>query len=1201
MKIPNFLIKLILFLNLEKITIEEETMQVQNTETDTQICGGFLEFDQNYPEIKKKIDYSKITVQSFTMDMVLKEQTNLAASGYYFLPVYENDPFILKISGPYGMSFEPEQYIFNMDEGKNLKDYCSKDINFKFLGFIIDGQISTFGSNEGPKDINLALYNEKNQKLQSTLTVEHGFFKFKPLYPSKEQYIIRPVDKLDIFDKEYNEFKFNVEIDKENSFKRALIIKGYKLSGRVQSENGEPMEKILILIYSKNSTLVKNYNCEHKYLKSPDLIYDKMNPFCIIESDKEGNFQFINIPYGNFIIKSVKKNDYLTYNLTPIKKEVNIQHGDYKIEEAFIGGVFSIYGKVINGKGNGVPKVTIKIDGQIKAITDKNGIYILEKMTQGNYDLEAQADDMFFEPLTNIHLSNHIDKIPDVIVTDYKLCGKIIIEATDFFSISKRTVVLQDINSKKERRTITDQIGKYCFEVRPGNYLLFPVLTQDEKNSDLHLQPEQHKIDIIDKPVLDANFYQSKVGISGKVNCIKNCDKSIQIKLISTKNDKIQTSELNPNDFSFKFDNILSGQYKLAIIKPEWCWENEDIIVKVQNSDIKNVDFKQNGYSLFYQSQHDVEIQWLNNETKENKNVIFERKNEKICLPKEGKYVITPKSCYLFQEKEFIYNTDNASVIELNPKEFRTQGKIELDNKAIESFKKNNITSINIELNIEEMINNNISLYKNQKIKISNLKETSFSFYTKPNTEFIITPKIEKEKIPKVVYETLLIMPKKKDLNVKEECNEDANKMKFLIKTGLIIEGEVTPAMEDIEITAYNKNENVIVANAITDKFGKYKIGPLSMDDSYELKAIKEGYKIVQSENSQFNFKCEKLSFLKVKVIDDKEKPLQGVFLSLSSADRGFRLNNNTNAEGYFNFLELYSGDYYIKPLLKEYEFDQQQKLVTIKGGEHIEILLKAKRVAFSIFGKVNNLNKEKVEGLYVQSINTKTKIIQETTIDKNGEYRLKGLIPGEAYLIKVKIPSTSNIEKALPISIPITLKKEDIFNVDFVVLQRSKKIDIRAYLNFTDEEENCPLDKINYEYVELTKPDEDDEHIIKVIPVSNACSFVFRNLDKVKYHLKILEKKGKIEQNSRLISEVTVDLSDERDIYNGVKIVNLNISKVKGKNTDSLNYTIYSPLFLFLLICAILKWDFTLKVIDFCVVKPLDLIAGVCDKRKRR
>ena len=99
---------------------------------------------------------------------------------------------------------------------------------------------------------------------------------------------------------------------------------------------------------------------------------------------------------------------------------------------------------------------------------------------------------------------------------------------------------------------------------------------------------------------------------------------------------------------------------------------------------------------------------------------------------------------------------------------------------------------------------------------------------------------------------------------------------------------------------------------------------------------------------------------------------------------------------------------------------------------------------------------------------------------------------------------------------------------------------------------------------------------------------------------MKILEKKGKVEQTPRLISEVTVDLSDERDIYNGVKIVNLNISKVKGKNGDNLNYTIYSPLFLFLLICSILKWDFTLKVIDFVVVKPLDIVAGFCDKKRR-
>ena len=45
----------------------------------------------------------------------------------------------------------------------------------------------------------------------------------------------------------------------------------------------------------------------------------------------------------------------------------------------------------------------------------------------------------------------------------------------------------------------------------------------------------------------------------------------------------------------FKFDNILSGQYKIVIVKAEWCWKQEEQIVKVQNTDIKNVNFEQLG------------------------------------------------------------------------------------------------------------------------------------------------------------------------------------------------------------------------------------------------------------------------------------------------------------------------------------------------------------------------------------------------------------------------------------------------------------------------------------------------------------------------------------------------------------------------------------------------------------------------------
>ena len=51
------------------------------------------------------------------------------------------------------------------------------------------------------------------------------------------------------------------------------------------------------------------------------------------------------------------------------------------------------------------------------------------------------------------------------------------------------------------------------------------------------------------------------------------------------------------------------------------------------------------------------------------------------------------------------------------------------------------------------------------------------------------------------------------------------------------------------------------------------------------------------------------------------------------------------------------------------------------------------------------------MEGISVQAYNVQTHQIQETNIDKNMEYRLRGLNPDQQYLIKVKIPAKSSKE----------------------------------------------------------------------------------------------------------------------------------------------------------------------------------------------
>ena len=1148
----------------------------QDTET---ICGGFLIFDASSSNLKKKLDYSTITVQSFTKEMVLKESVTLANSGYYFFPVDSNEAFILKISGPYGMSFEPEQIVVNPSEGETIKELCAKDINFNFLGFSVEGQVSTFGTNEGPTGINLGLYNEKGDLLQSTLTTSHGKFKFKPIYPSIENYIIKPDPSLiEMFDKEHNNYEFKININAKNYFERALIIKGYRLSGDVFTSKGEPMKNAMVLIYSHNTTLIKDYNCKGQKSTSSELAYNSLLPFCIILTDDQGSFSFVNIPYGKFTIRAIIKNDVLSYSLSPEEKEIEIKHEDYAIKEPFTVNTFSIYGKVKNSKGNGIPNVNIKINGQVKALTDKKGVYVIENIYEGNYDLEAQRDDMMFDPIRNILLTPHLTHIQDVTVSKYKLCGQIIIEATEYFSVSRRTVILEA--QSEQRKVLTDQSGKYCFDVEPSNYKVYPLLTQEEKNSDLHLQPETREIKIEDQSVSDANFYQSKVKVSGKIICLKGkCEDGIKIKLINTKNDDVQTAKIDKEKYSFEFKNIFSGQYKLAIIKPEWCWESEDLEVKVQNVDVNNMNFRQTGYSFLYSTQHDIEVECTNLDTKEKKKLSLDKTREKTCLPQEGKYSIVPNSCYKYNETSFSYDTKNIIPIEFIPMEFKTNGKIELDDTVIQMLKKENITSFPVVLKIEEVDSSNQYVKKQYKyihLNLPNTKVFNYYFFTKPNTQFVITPSINTTTIPKKaeIFSTMLFISKDKKISVREECNEDPDEMKFSLKKGLIIKGKISEKMEGIKITALTKREKIIISSALTDPRGEYKIGPLSNEEEYELKAEKEGYKITSDKTQKYNFYAEKLSFLKVKTQDINGHPLSGVILSLSSSETGFRINNSTNSNGEFNFIDLSSGEYYIKPLYKEYQFNDPQKVIRINGGEHIEEVLVAKRVAFSIFGKVSNLNKEKVEGLYIQAKNIKTNTIQETPLDKNGEYRLRGLIPTESYLISVKISSSSIIEKALPASIPVTIGKEDTMGVDFVVLQRSKTIDVRAYVKYVDEQDQCPISKAQNVYVELSRPEEGDDKIIKTVKLSNSCQFVFRNLEKAKYHFKLVERTSKIE---KVINEETVDLSDERDINNGVKILMINIENPKKNMGDNLNYTIYSPIFLFVMILSILKWDYTI------------------------
>lgn len=194
-------------------------------------------------------------------------------------------------------------------------------------------------------------------------------------------------------------------------------------------------------------------------------------------------------------------------------------------------------------------------------------------------------------------------------------------------------------------------------------------------------------------------------------------------------------------------------------------------------------------------------------------------------------------------------------------------------------------------------------------------------------------------------------------------------------------------------------------------------------------------------------------------------------------------------------------------------------------------------------------------------------------------EYRLRGLTPNQEYQIKVKVPVNSRIEKALPAFIPITLGQADSTGIDFVVLTKPSKIDVRGYVTFTDEVDKCPSDRIKNLQVELLKINENEEEHPEIIKMPFTCQFTFTKLQKAQYNIKVIE--NQVKTYSKTIFESTLELDDDKEISEGIKNLNIDISKSKGGIQDHLNYSILSPSLICILLFIIFQWDYSLVLFN--------------------
>ena len=524
----------------------------------------------------------------------LKERTEVSESGFFVLPIYDKGLYTIRVEAPAGYSFDPEEIPLNFD---GVNDICSqkKDVNFMFKGFGITGKVNIFNEpSAGAKGVTISLFNQKNQVISKTTTDEVGVFTFSPIVPGS----YRVVASHESWHFSKSEHSVTVSTGNTKIPEASLQVSGFNLVGRV----AQPSIKMGFLIYSAKNQ--KNlHKCEEKLpasnvAQTVSTAYDAQ-PLCFTSALKNGEFTFKNLANGRYlIVPHVDKND-IELHISPLSLETEIKSDNQKLSEAFDISGFSASGRVMLSQQNekGIKGATIKLNGNVVATTDAEGFYSLKNIKEGTYTIQVSKVDLQFQDHTvKILMSN--PKVPQIFVSGFKVCGKVVSEQTFKVAIKKHGSTFYT-----EAESDPSDGGNFCTFLGNGRYVIEVLIDESERRNNVQFYPLQQTIEVNSASISDIIFSQLRAKVTGAVSCLSDDDnscKNIEVTLNSLDENGYQTSSQKAKliNGAYSFEEILPGRYQLTVPSDGLCWEKEqqNIVVK---STIETVPkFIQNGYKI---------------------------------------------------------------------------------------------------------------------------------------------------------------------------------------------------------------------------------------------------------------------------------------------------------------------------------------------------------------------------------------------------------------------------------------------------------------------------------------------------------------------------------------------------------------------------------------------------------------------------
>ncbi|KAM6942338.1 BOS complex subunit NOMO3-like [Lycodopsis pacificus] len=176
-----------------------------------------------------------------------------------------------------------------------------------------------------------------------------------------------------------------------------------------------------------------------------------------------------------------------------------------------------------------------------------------------------------------------------------------------------------------------------------------------------------------------------------------------------------------------------------------------------------------------------------------------------------------------------------------------------------------------------------------------------------------------------------------------------------------------------------------------------------------------EGFVLSPVEGTQGGFKAFALAGVTFKIKSEDGLPLSGVLLSLSGGQ--FRSNLWTQDTGLLTFNNLSPGQYYFKPMMKEFRFEPVSQMITVEEGQNLSIDITGIKTAYSCYGAVQSLSGDAERDVAVEALGQgECSLYSEDTVtDEEGRFRLRGLLPSCKYLIQLRAEGNDHIERALP------------------------------------------------------------------------------------------------------------------------------------------------------------------------------------------